>query len=156
MSKISKGPKKNIGQTWHPQLADKTAGVKTHFYWAMKNSNGNEDTLRFYLDNITAHYQNNHQNCHATSGCQQNGYVPSRYIITDENAAQFLSKAVKSTFIYKNPVKYAFCRDTHYIESFHNSILAYMDKRVHFQIQMYNLRIGLAILDWNENVNRPA
>lgn len=34
------------------------------------NSNGNEDTLRFYLDDITAHYQNNHQNCHATSGCQ--------------------------------------------------------------------------------------
>ena len=31
-----------------------------------------------------------------------------------------------------------------------------MDKRVHFQIQMYNLRIGLAILDWNENVDRPA
>lgn len=80
MSKISKGPKKNIGQTWHPQLADKTAGVKTHFYWAMNNSNGNEDTLRFYLDNITAHYQNNHQNCHATSGC-------SFKITIDENAA---------------------------------------------------------------------
>lgn len=49
MSKISKGPKKNIGQTWHHQLADKTAGVKTHFFWAMKNSNGKEDTLRFYF-----------------------------------------------------------------------------------------------------------
>ncbi|CAG2237593.1 unnamed protein product [Mytilus edulis] len=37
IGKVAKGPKKNHGITWHTELADKTAGVKTHTYWAMKN-----------------------------------------------------------------------------------------------------------------------
>ncbi|CAG2231774.1 unnamed protein product [Mytilus edulis] len=41
MAKITKGTRKNIGKTWHPELRDKSAGVKTHVYWAMKNCNGN-------------------------------------------------------------------------------------------------------------------
>ena len=42
------------------------------------------------------------------------------------------------------------------MESFNNAVLMYIDKRIHFRTQMYALRMGLAILDWNENVDRQA
>lgn len=32
----------------------------------------------------------------------------------------------------------------------------YIDKRIHFRTEMYDVRMGLAILDWNEHVDRPA
>ena len=40
ITEVTKGTKRQIGISWHPELADKTAGVKTHLYWAMKSSNG--------------------------------------------------------------------------------------------------------------------
>ena len=45
---------------------------------------------------------------------------------------------------------------THYVESFNNVALIYLDKRIHFRNTMYLMRINLAILDWNENVDRPV
>ena len=69
MAKITKGSRKNSGRPWHPELRDKSAGVKTHVYWAMKNCNGNADQLVRSLDSIVDHYKQNHQNCHPTSRC---------------------------------------------------------------------------------------
>jgi hypothetical protein len=42
------------------------------------------------------------------------------------------------------------------MESFNNVALVYIDKRIHFKNTMYLIRIGLAILDWNENIDRPT
>lgn len=58
--------------------------------------------------------------------------------------------------MYKNPEKYIACMDTHYVESFNNVILVYTDKRVHLGNLMYTTRTHLAILDWNENVDREC
>ena len=156
ISKVTKGAQKNIGRTWHPELRDKLAGVKTHVYWSMRNCNGNAQQLRGSLDNIVNHYKNDHRNCHATSGCQRNGYVPSRDIIVNQSAENLLTNAIRSLYIYKHPYKYTHCRDTHYIESYHNTILIHIDKRLHFHSQMYDIKLGIAILDWNEHVDRPA
>ncbi|VDI69775.1 Hypothetical predicted protein [Mytilus galloprovincialis] len=75
MAKITKGTRKNIGKTWHPELRDKSAGVKTHVYWAMKNCNGNAAQLVLLLDSIVDHYKQDHRNCHQTSRCKNNDYV---------------------------------------------------------------------------------
>ncbi|KAL9951308.1 hypothetical protein ACROYT_G043950 [Oculina patagonica] len=40
-------------------------------------------------------------------------------------------------------------RDTYYIESFHNCLLIYVPKRIHFGDKVYNMRVYLACLDWN-------
>ena len=32
----------------------------------------------------------------------------------------------------------------------------YIDKRIHFHTEMYQLRFAMTILDWNEHVDRPA
>ncbi|CAH3172680.1 unnamed protein product, partial [Porites lobata] len=49
------------------------------------------------------------------------------------------------------------CRDTYWIESLHLVMLIYAPKRIHFtRADTYEMRIQLAILDWNENVMREA
>ncbi|KAI8503775.1 Orexin receptor type 2 [Branchiostoma belcheri] len=45
-------------------------------------------------------------------------------------------------------------KDTHYVESFNNALLIYHDKRICFGLESYLMRINLAVLDWNENVDR--
>ena len=40
------------------------------------------------------------------------------------------------------------CRDTYYIESFHNCLLIYVSQRIHFSDKVYNMRVHLACLDW--------
>ena len=46
--------------------------------------------------------------------------------------------------------------DTYYVESFNNVLLQYHDKRINFSREVYQLRTNLAVLDWNEHVNRPT
>ncbi|XP_044175429.1 uncharacterized protein LOC122958570 [Acropora millepora] len=47
-------------------------------------------------------------------------------------------------------------RYTYYIESFHNCLLIYVPKRIHFSDKVYNMQVHLACLDWNENVDRDV
>ena len=72
--KITKGPMKNSGVTWFPDLVDKRMfvficrdiryavqylgkGIKLHLYWAMQNCGGDADKLRELVGNIVNHYQ---------------------------------------------------------------------------------------------------
>ncbi|KAK7481942.1 hypothetical protein BaRGS_00026850 [Batillaria attramentaria] len=77
---VCTGPRHMEGKTWHPQLSDKAASIKTHHYWAMKNSGGNSQVLRDMILNIVEHYENDHSKCHATSRCQIDpNYEPSKH-----------------------------------------------------------------------------
>ena len=58
--------------------------------------------------------------------------------------------------MYKDAESYKYCIDTHYVESFNNALLQYHDKRIVFGISNYKLRLNLAILDWNEHVDRQT
>lgn len=156
MKKIAQGAAKWSGVKWHPQLSDKTRAVKTHCYWAMLNCQQDPQKIKDALDNIIPHYQGQHNNCSDNSRCKGPHYIPSRNQITDPAAANLLRETIRSLYLYKHPEKYVNCISTHYVESFNNVALIYLDKRIHFQNQMYMLRIGLSILDWNENVDRPT
>nr|XP_058943697.1 uncharacterized protein LOC131771852 [Pocillopora verrucosa] len=48
------------------------------------------------------------------------------------------------------------CRETYWIESLYSVMLIYAAKRIHHGDDTYNMCMELAILDWNENVNREA
>ncbi|KAJ7339667.1 hypothetical protein OS493_006075 [Desmophyllum pertusum] len=41
------------------------------------------------------------------------------------------------------------CHDTYWVESFNNVILIYCPKRIHFADRTFNMRIALAVMDWN-------
>ena len=61
-----------------------------------------------------------------------------------------------NTQIYKSSQDYIYCMDTYYVESFNNVFVQYNDKRINFSREVYQLRRNLAVLDWNEQVNRPT
>ena len=76
--------------------------------------------------------------------------------LTDNKAIELLDKCIKGLYIYKHPSQYTECVDTHHVESFNNVVLVYVDKRIHFQSVMYEMRVNLATLDWNEHVGRET
>lgn len=157
MKKIGQGTKRDCGKTWHPQLADKTTAVRDHVYWCIHNCYGNPEKLRQLLDASVRHFQNIHDQCDASSSCKGAHFVPSLYVLTEAVAVKLLSDFLHSHGVYKNADDFAFPRDTYYVESFNNVCLVYLPKRVHFQGQLhYELRMGLAVLDWNEHVDREA
>lgn len=152
---ISHGPMKQHGITWHTQLKDKAASIKTHVYYAMKTCHGSADILRKNIDNIVEQYKNNHQNCQPESRCRTDpNYIPSKEILKDSAAIIILIKAIHELQVYKTPQDFVHCIDTHYVESYNNACLIYHDKRICFGKREYKRRSDMAILDWNENVDR--
>ncbi|CAH1253420.1 Hypp1174 [Branchiostoma lanceolatum] len=151
----NRGYTENGNDTWHG------AGVKTHFYWAMKTCNGDPALLQFRLNNIVRHYQDDHRDCFAGNGqlegsrCKTDpNYELHRTTLTDPVAIAILTTWVHGTTIYKNPLDYVHCVETHYVESFNNALLQYHDKRIVFGRDQYLMRSHLSILDWNEHVDR--
>jgi hypothetical protein len=155
IKKITIGKQTNIGKTWHPQLVGKGALLRNHAYWAMDQCNGSAAELRRLIDICLTHFQDNHTHCVPASVCQEEGYVPTYNIIRDPAALNMITKFVHSMVIYKNAEDYVLACSTYYVESFNNTCLIYQDKRIHYGNTMYKLRIQLAILDWNEHVDRP-
>ena len=153
--KITSGPAKMSGKTWHPQLSDKAASIKTHIFWSMKTCEGNSEKLRGNIMNLVEHYKGNHKECHPTARCQTDEhYVATKDKISDSCAEDLLTGFFKKILPYKEAENYKHCIDTHYVESFNNALLQYMDKRISFGIDTYLLRRNLAVLDWNEHVDR--
>ena len=104
---------------------------------------------------MVSHYKADHRGCHATSRCKQNAkYEPSRQVITNPKAEKMLEGVIKSSAIFKNPEDFVLACDTSYVESFNNVMNIFQDKRISFTDKQYNARSQLAVLHWNENVDR--
>ncbi|XP_078689086.1 uncharacterized protein LOC144920642 [Branchiostoma floridae x Branchiostoma belcheri] len=94
--KVASGARRNQGVTWHPQLADKGAAVKTHFYWSMAGCGGSEQALQQSLLNIVDHYKNQHDNCNAASRCRTDpNYRPRKLILQDQRAVEMLRSFIQ-------------------------------------------------------------
>jgi hypothetical protein len=155
MSKVMCGAKKYHGQTWHFELDDKLNSIANHVYYAAKASNGDADSMRQRLDTIVPHYKNQHSNCPAESRCKvDEKYEPTKKVITDPKAEKLLTDALHSTILYKNTKDFSFGKDSHYVESFNNVLNVFGDKRINFSSSEYEKRAKLAVLHWNENVDR--
>ncbi|XP_070190600.1 uncharacterized protein [Littorina saxatilis] len=153
---VCTGPRYQEGKTWHPELSDKAASIKTHMYWSMKNCEDDPTKLQAMIINIIQHYKGNHHDCHTTSRCKTDPqYEPSKLPITDPKAELLLRQALERTVIFKNPLDYIHCMDTYFVESFNNTMLQYHDKRTDgsLSLESYTLRTHMSILDWNENIN---
>lgn len=154
---ICSGPKYKEGITWHHQLGDKASSIKTHIYWAMKNCCENPEKLRGNILNIISHYKDDHTKCHETSRCRTDvNYEMSKKKLDDPKAEHILERALTRLQVYRNAEDYIYCMDTFYVESFNNAVLQYHDKRINFSDSTYLFRSQLGIIDWNENVGRPA
>ena len=155
ISKVVSGAKTNEGKTWHRQLCDKVLPIATHAQYSMRNCGGDAQRLRDQLDNIVEHYQGNHEQCPSTSRCKTDpNYEPGHVIITDKKAVTLLKQAIQRSIIYKRPRNFCLAKDTYYVESFNNAILKFLDKRIAFSSREYGIRSKLAVLHWNENVDK--
>ena len=152
---ISSGALKNRGKTWHPELADKGALVRNHVYYSIDNCGRDPTVLRQMLFSCVLHFQNIHHNCSGESSCKVDGYIPEFTILKDPVGITLLTNFIHSTTLYKNAQDYVLNKDTYYVESFNNSILVYLDKRLHYKDRSYTTRMNLAVLSWNEHVDRP-
>eukprot|EP00731_Ephydatia_muelleri_P029616 Em0021g139a len=156
MRKICAGTVRNRDKTWFSELSDKARTTKVHLYWCMRNCDGDPDRLRAMIMNISKHFQGCHQSCHSESPCQQPGYRPKRKILTMPAAIQAYESALKKTLIYRCAGSFCHCRDTYWVESFNHQLLTYLPKRIHFQDKTFEMRMNLAVMDWNENTQRMA
>ena len=156
LKSISSGPKYKEGKTWFEQLYDhKEEPVATHVHWALRNCEQNPQTLQSQLSNVVNHYKNEHSDCHPTSRCKLDPkYEPSRLVITNPKAEKMLKATIENSVIYKSPQDYILARDTSYVESFNNVMNIFQDKRISFSDMQYNMRAQLAVIHWNENVDR--
>lgn len=155
MQAVASGPKYKENKTWSEQLYDKVEPVATHFHWAIRNCQQDPQVLKKLLLNVTQHYKNEHSNCHQTSRCKlDKNYEPSRIVITNPKAEKMLQNVIEQSVIYKSPEDYVLAKDTSYVESFNNVMNIFQDKRICFSDLQYNLRSQLAVLHWNENVDR--
>ncbi|KAJ8322416.1 hypothetical protein KUTeg_000025 [Tegillarca granosa] len=154
LTNISSGAKIYEGVKWSSQIVDKIEPIATHIYWAVHNCEEKPEKLRFYLDNITEHYKNNHSQCHESSRCKQDSnYEPSRELI-GAKAEKLLKSVIEKSTIYKYPQDYVLGKNTAYVESFNNVMNIFQDKRVAFGDEQYRFREQLACCHWNENVDR--
>ena len=154
---IRSGLKYKEDITWHHQLGDKASSIKTHIYWAMKNCCENPEKLRGNILNIISLYKDDHTKCHETSRCRTDvNYEISKKKLDDPKAEHILDRALTRLQVYRNAEDYIYCMDTFYVESFNNGVLQYHDKQITFSDSTYLFRIQLGIIDWNENVGRPA
>ena len=123
LKKVSTGAKKNIGKSWHPQLADKGSLLRNHVFWAIDNCGEDASKLKQLILCAISHFQNKHDSCAIESPCKQSGYRPSFIVITDSSAIQFLTDVIHSLTAYQHPEDYIFGRDTFYVESCNNTAL---------------------------------
>ena len=134
--KNATGSRANRGQTWHPELADKGSKFRNHVYFSMEKCDGNAANLRNLLDGSVLHFQNIHAQCHIDSPCKHPGYIPNFDIIRSPEAVRILTNFIRSLTVYKSAQDYVLARSTFYVESFNNSCLIYLDKRIHYKNTM--------------------
>ena len=155
LQKIAAGPKKHHGKTWHNELFDKVTSVANHAHYAARNSNGDPALLQQMLLNTVQHYKGNHDQCQTISRCKTDpNFELSKKLITDSSAESLLSKTIQSSTLFKSAKDFSYGKDSHYVESYNNVLNIFTDKRIAFSSEEYELRVRLATLHWNENVDR--
>ncbi|CAH3153238.1 unnamed protein product, partial [Pocillopora meandrina] len=142
MKEVASGAQRDEGSKWFFELFDKVKSTRTLVYFCMKNSPPNEEEFQGTLLNVVDHYQGNH--------------VMSKKLLTKPEVVAACREAIVGTSIYRHASDYMQCRETYWIESLHSVMLIYAAKRIHHGDDTYNMCMELAILDWNENVNREA
>lgn len=155
VSKVSKGPLRSMGSTWHPELEDKVQPMGTHAYYAIDKCNGDAEKLKSTLLNAVQHYKGDHDDCPLASRCNRDpNYEPSRVAITDKKAEDLLVSAIRKSSLYRHAAYFVHGTETAHVESFNNTMLMFHDKRSYCTDEEYSINSWIAVQHWNENVGR--
>ena len=69
-------------------------------------------------------------------------------------AEKLLHDAIQKSTIYKHAEDFCHGKDTHYVESFNNTLNIFQDKCICYSKSQYSMRSKLATIHWNTNVDR--
>ena len=79
---------------------------------------------------------------------------PKKTVLTHPLAIDCLLQFLNSKHLYNIVTRNMNCYSTSMVESFNSLIIVYAPKRKHFGARGMKARVGMAVLDWNENVGR--
>ena len=115
--------------------------MRNHLYWELNNCENDAATQRQMLDSSVEHFQNKHDNCTESSACRACDYVPSFTIVKDPAAMEMLQNFNRSMMVCKQANSYILNHSTYYVESYNNTALIYLNKRIHYKKLMYELEV---------------
>ncbi|XP_065336483.1 uncharacterized protein LOC135940755 [Cloeon dipterum] len=146
----------------HKQIEGWIEAIVNHIWHVSSTCGGDSDTLLEKWNSMLYHIRGKHQwkEGKETKTCDHRTYEDESEAkidwITDESAFAALKKVTHNTR-FLNQLKH--CKHfvhTGNLESFHNVILVYASKRVHFFYENMLLKTILAVLDHNHNTGRAS
>jgi hypothetical protein len=139
----------------HKELKDKMLRLPKHWLKCLKSSHDNPMLFLARLFNCVCHWSGNHKHCKELwpkSKCLKEKYKPKFDVIRDEKTKLDLFCFLGQQIVALNLDKYVRGSFTSRVECFNHKLLKYCPKDIFYNIS-YPMRIELAVLDWNENVD---
>ena len=134
--------------------------IGNHLWYSASTCGGNSQLLRERWLSCVHHVVDRHQwNGELVLDCghgplDNDGDEEFAWLSEDGDAHQALKSVVQDKRLLKDLGKCTDCCQTGPLESYHNLVLAYAPKRIHFQYLGMHARLQLAALDHNFNVDR--
>ena len=144
-----------IIQEWIKQIGN-------HLFWCAENCNGDAETLRQMWKSLLLHVINKHRfkKVHPKyPKCQHKTYtkresLKKKWFVKDSVAYDALERVIMDKKTLKDMGQLVNPLHTGSLEVFHSLINSYASKRNHFELNVMDARIKLAILDHNCNISR--
>lgn len=92
IKKILSGAKKNIGRTWHPELADKGSRIRNHMYYITDHCGGDPLVLQSIIDKSIPHREENN--------------VPDFTVIREQISVKLPTEFLHTLILYINAADY--------------------------------------------------
>ena len=160
---LAKSVTKKLGkvgqQKGHTALLPWIRSISNHLWWSAKTCNGDPDLLVAKWTSIVHHIVNVHEwDSDKFSHCAHepidNTCDRKKWLIPNDPAHRALKQIVTKPKLVIDIAKLSdFCH-TGQLEVFHSLLTKYCPKRQHFSYMGMNVRMQLAILDHNYNIER--
>ena len=122
--------------------------MRGHFTYTIDNADGSKSKATEIWMNAAAHLSGDHTKC--SELCDDADCSDSTVRLRTPKMIEVMTKFLNEKGLIDDFESYRTDRSTSWIESFSNTLAAFADKRLFFNIKALRLRHILAILSWNE------
>ncbi|XP_076156980.1 uncharacterized protein LOC143140023 isoform X2 [Alosa pseudoharengus] len=143
-------------------LAPWTRSVSNHMWWSCSSCKGDPKELQRRWTSVLHHIRGVHRweddgneyRCYHDDISADEQRI-KKWLRHDSPAYKALYEVVMNTRLLNDLNQMALFKHTGQLEVFHNSLLKYCPKRLHFAYPSMQARTMLAVMDHNENHNQP-
>ncbi|XP_066303883.1 uncharacterized protein [Branchiostoma lanceolatum] len=142
-------------------LAEWIKAVSNHLWWSAKTSKGNAQLLIEKWTSLLNHIGNQHQwsgnelfhRC-AHLPLSREAERKKKWLEVESPAHKALQEVVMDRILLKDMGHMTGFKHTGKLEVYHNLVLKYASKRIHYQYPAMLARLQLSVIDHNENIGR--